>query len=246
MVRRRLLELLCIILLVTGLMVLFYPQIHRFYVDRRTQNVVNEYMESYTTEPTVSEIAETIAIATEFVPQNDEKLWYSMEEYNKTIWNQKQVGLNDTWTYESPSFHLQDYGRSDEVFGILRIPALELEMPIYLGATWQHMADGVAQLSQTSIPVGGINTNSVIAGHRGWKGATYFKHLPDLKPGDQVEIVNPWMTLQYQVRESKIIEPYDVKRIHIQENRDMITLLTCHPYASGGRQRYLVYCDRVK
>ena len=24
----------------------------------------------------------------------------------------------------------------------------------------------------------------------------------------------------------------------------MITLLTCHPYASGGKQRYVVYCER--
>lgn len=26
---------------------------------------------------------------------------------------------------------------------------------------------------------------------------------------------------------------------------DMLTLLTCHPYASGGKQRYLVICQRV-
>ena len=25
----------------------------------------------------------------------------------------------------------------------------------------------------------------------------------------------------------------------------MITLLTCHPYASGGKQRFLIFCDRV-
>lgn len=41
-----------------------------------------------------------------------------------------------------------------------------------------------------------------------------------------------------------IIEPTDVSKILIQENREMLTLLTCHPYASGGRQRYVVYCER--
>jgi sortase A len=25
----------------------------------------------------------------------------------------------------------------------------------------------------------------------------------------------------------------------------MITLVTCHPYRSGGKYRYLVYCDRT-
>ena len=30
----------------------------------------------------------------------------------------------------------------------------------------------------------------------------------------------------------------------IRDGKDMITLLTCHPYASGGKQRYLVFCER--
>ena len=34
--------------------------------------------------------------------------------------------------------------------------------------------------------------------------------------------------------------------ILIQKDRDMITLLTCHPYASGGKYRYLVFCERVE
>jgi sortase A len=37
-----------------------------------------------------------------------------------------------------------------------------------------------------------------------------------------------------------------VNAILIQKDRDMITLLTCHPYASGGKYRYLVFCERVK
>ena len=32
-------------------------------------------------------------------------------------------------------------------------------------------------LSQTSLPIGGPNTNCVIAGHRGWGGAPYFRYL---------------------------------------------------------------------
>ena len=51
--------------------------------------------------------------------------------------------------------------------------------------------------------------------------------------------------LTYKVVEEKIIDPHEVEEILIQSDRDMITLLTCHPYASGGRQRYLVYCERV-
>ena len=49
----------------------------------------------------------------------------------------------------------------------------------------------------------------------------------------------------YTVSEIKVIEPSDINQILIQDGRDMLTLLTCHPYASGGRYRYVVYCDRV-
>ena len=123
---------------------------------------------------------------------------------------------------------------------------MELKMPIYLGATNQHMADGAAHLSQTSLPIGGRNTNCVIAGHRGYNGASYFRYIEKLKVGDIVTITNVWETLTYRVAEIKIIDPHDVKEILIQDGRDLVTLLTCHPYASGGKQRYVVYGERIE
>ena len=172
-------------------------------------------------------------------------LWYAVTAYNDRLWREEQIGLCDPWSYQQPSFYLEAYGMEGEVFAVLTIPKLSLEMPVYLGATDEHLADGAAHLSQTSLPVGGPNTNCVIAGHRGWKGAAYFRYITDLKPGDQVVITNLWETLTYQVTDTIVIEPNDIEKIMIQEGRDMVTLLTCHPYASGGKQRYLVYCERV-
>ena len=51
--------------------------------------------------------------------------------------------------------------------------------------------------------------------------------------------------IAYRVAEIKIIYPYEVDKILIQPGRELLTLLTCHPYASGGKQRYLVICERV-
>ena len=65
-----------------------------------------------------------------------------------------------------------------------------------------------------------------------------------LQPGDEVILTNLWETLRYQVTGIEIIAPNDVEAIHIREGKDMLTLLTCHPYASGGRYRYLVLCER--
>ena len=116
----------------------------------------------------------------------------------------------------------------------------------YLGSTYQHLADGAAHLSQTSLPVGGMNTNCVIAGHRGWQGGSYFRYITDLEVGDQVNITNLWEILTYEVCEVKIINPNEAEEILIHPGRDLLTLMTCHPYASGGRQRYLVICERER
>ena len=179
------------------------------------------------------------------VPREHEALWEDMLAYNRQIWVEKQEGLCDPWSYQQPSFTLGEYGLEDEVFGVISIPAIDLEMPLYLGATSSHLAKGAAQLSQTSLPIGGMNTNCVIAGHRGFNGAIYFRNVPELKIGDEVIITNLWETMTYTVTETQIILPNEVDQILIQEGRDMITLLTCHPYASGGIQRFLVFCDRV-
>ena len=59
-------------------------------------------------------------------------------------------------------------------------------------------------------------------------------------------ITNPWDTLMYKVVKIDVINPDDVSSILIQEGKDMITLLTCHPYMSHGKYRYVVYCERAK
>ena len=101
-------------------------------------------------------------------------------------------------------------------------------------------------MGNSSIPIGGKNTNAVIAGHRGYNGAPYFRYVPELQVGDSVDVTNLWGILHYKVVETRIIQPNDIDAIKIQPGRDLITLLTCHPYASGGRQRFLVICERME
>ena len=218
------------------------------------QNIVTDYQlteEAQTfldrLDPDTEHTDNTIPDITEpsEAPREHEALWEDMLAYNRQIWVEKQEGLCDPWSYQQPSFTLGEYGLDEEVFGVITIPAINLEMPLYLGATPSHLAKGAAQLSQTSLPIGGMNTNCVIAGHRGFNGAIYFRNVPELKIGDEVIITNLWETMTYTVTETQVILPNEVDQILIQEGRDMITLLTCHPYASGGIQRFLVFCDRI-
>lgn len=236
--------LITVMLLVflAGLASILYPYIWGAAVDSSITNTAKDFLDREEPElPTTTVIIDSIE--PEKVKPYPE-LWEDMVRYNQSIAAQGQSGLSCAYDYQKASFRLADYGLPDEIFGVLSIPAIDLEMPIYLGATEQHMADGVAHLSQTSLPIGGMDTNCVIAGHRGYGGASYFRYLDKLHVGDTVSVTNLWETLTYRVCEIRIIAPSDVEEILIQPGRELLTLLTCHPYASGGRQRYVVYCER--
>lgn len=174
------------------------------------------------------------------------ELLADLQAYNQRIYAEKQSGLVDLEACEESAADLITYGIGDEIIGVLEIPIMELTMPVYLGASDAHLAAGAAVLGNTSAPIGGDNTNCVIAGHRGWKGADYFRHIDRLQAGDTVKLTNLWATLTYTVADIQIIQPHEVDKIKIQQGRDLLTLLTCHPYASGGRQRYVVYCERAR
>ena len=245
---RKIVILFMLLIFAAGLGIMLYPSLQGAITDHRIIQEAHEFLEMLETIPTKPE-AETTEPTEPTEPTETEPVLYpellnAMQSYNQQIWEEKQAGLCDPWSYEQPSFTLGDYGLEDEVFGVITIPRLQLEMPIYLGATYKHMADGAAHLSQTSLPIGGENSNCVIAGHRGWGGASYFRYITELEAGDEVIITNLWGELRYTVVETKIIDPNDVEEILIQQDRELLTLLTCHPYASGGKYRYVVYCER--
>ena len=220
---------LAVLLAVAGICVMLWP----VFTGHRLQADTNEAVQNFLAERNEPE-------------QKCPELLAALQAYNQRIYNEKQPGLVNLEACEEPAASLLAYGIDDEIIGVLEIPAMELTMPIYLGASDSHLAAGAAVLGNTSAPIGGNNTNCVIAGHRGWRGADYFRHIDRLQAGDTVTLTNLWETLTYTVADIQIIQPHEVDKIKIQPNRDLLTLLTCHPYASGGKQRYVVYCERTE
>ncbi|WP_440553035.1 class C sortase [Vescimonas sp.] len=218
---------LAMLLAVAGICVMLWPIFTGYKLQADTDGAVQSFLEERKPEQQYSE------------------LLADLQAYNQRIYAEKQSGLVDLEACEEPAADLTTYGVADEIIGVLEIPAMELTMPVYLGASDEHLAAGAAVLGNTSAPIGGDNTNCVIAGHRGWRGADYFRHIDRLQAGDTVTLTNLWETLTYTVADIQIIQPHEVEKIKIQQGRDMLTLVTCHPYASGGRQRYVVYCEKL-
>ena len=84
----------------------------------------------------------------EFLADRDEpeqqypELLAALQEYNRQIYTEKQCNLVDLEACEEPAAELTTYGIEDEIIGVLEIPAMELTMPVYLGASDAHLAAG--------------------------------------------------------------------------------------------------------
>lgn len=180
----------------------------------------------------------------EYNPKLLARLYSDIVKYNKDLYESGQQ-LLDPFAYEQESFNLSQYSVYDNIFGYVSAPSIDLNLPIYLGASKDNMWLGAAQMTGTSIPIGGTNTNAVLAGHRGVISMTMFDNIVFLEEGDSVFINNLWSEIEYKVVGSEIILPTESDKVKIQSGKDMLTLLTCHPYGYTS-YRYVVYCERVK
>ena len=242
---RKMIVMVMLLAFFAGCILFIYPFIRGVYLDSRVQDNADSFLELVQPSDTLPEPTQTDdpTCSEEIIPNKE--LWDAVNAYNQQIWEDQQSGLSDPWSYQQPSFTLGDFGMENEIFAVISIPKIELEIPVYLGATTEHLSLGAAHLSQTSLPIGGSNTNCVIAGHRGWHNGKYFRNIVSLVPGDEVLITNMWETLRYQVVETKVIESYEVDKIKIQPDRDMVTLLTCYYTGSNHKMRFAVYCERI-
>lgn len=165
-----------------------------------------------------------------------DEMYNEMKAYNEKIYREGQKNLSDPFAYEKPSMNLERYGIADNMIAYINIPRMKIELPIYLGATKENMKKGAAQLSETSLPIGGPNTNTVIAAHRGMTSKEMFRHIDKLQLGDEITITNFWYTLSYKVVEIKIIKPHEIEKILIQEGRETFEVTGLF-FARGTKSR---------
>ena len=230
---------IAVILLIVGIGFFAYPIALRVAFDMQANNAMNQF-----------ERLKADQLQTDSIASNESDILYAelrkaMFDYNEKLYLNGQSGLIDQLSYEIPNFLLSDYGIDSDILGYITIPKIDVKLPIYNGANQKNMAKGAAYLANTSLPVGGDNTNCVIAAHTRYKGIHMFKRITELEIGDEFYITNLWETLVYKVVETKVIDPIDSQNIYIKTGRSLVTLSTCHPYPKNY-QRYLVYAELVE
>lgn len=131
-----------------------------------------------------------------------------------------------------------------DAMGHLEIPKLNLDLPIYHGISDAVLQNGIGHIEQTSLPIGGVDTNAVLVGHRGVPTSILFRNLNEMAIGDVFYIHIIGDTLAYQVVDVNIVRPGDIDLLKIQKGRDLVTLVTCEPYMINSH-RLLVTGERI-
>jgi sortase A len=126
----------------------------------------------------------------------------------------------------------------------LRYDAVNADLPVYHGTSDATLLRGAGHLAGTHLPVGGMDTHSVITAHRGLADATMFTHLDRAEVGDTFTIEVFGDTLAYRVSDVRVVQPHENESLRVVPGKDLVTLITCTPLGINSH-RILVTGERV-
>lgn len=172
-----------------------------------------------------------------------DRLYKDSVAYNESLKLNQYDLLVDEQAYQKPALDLYDYGIRDGIYGYVTAPSIDMKLPIYLGADESNLSCGAAHMTYTSLPIGGDDTNTVLAGHTGYTGRIFFDNICNLKVGDRVVVTNYWSSCEYKVTKTAVRKPSDSQDIFIQQDKDLLTMFTCIQTKDGVYDRYYVICE---
>ncbi len=224
------LVIVSIIMFLLGSLIFFYPTISNYIANKEFGNVIQTYNNK------IEKISE------EDLSEELEKA----KRYNNEL---NGVEIHDPFEpgtgYIIPSNYKQVLNISgDGVMGYIQIPKIKLKLPIYHTSSEEVLERGVGHLESTALPIGGVNNNPILTGHRGLPQAELFTRLDEIKKGNIIYIHVLNEHLSYEVDTIKVIKPDEVSTLGPVKGKDMITLITCTPYGVNTH-RLIVQGKRV-
>lgn len=210
-----------------GLLIFSYPLISQKYYEIKAEDEVITFTKA----------------AKELAPEDLDKRMALAAAYNRTL---DPSRLADPYT-DMEKAGRAEYARMlevEEMVGHIRIPKIQVDIPIRAGSSEDVLQKGAGHLEGTSLPIGGDSTHTVITAHRGLPNAKLFRNLDQLAYGDIFYITNIKETIAYKVDKIQVVEPSDFEPVLVVERKDYATLLTCTPYMINSH-RLLVRGVRI-
>ena len=232
--KKKVTTILIIIIFLAGLSLLLYPLVANQWNNHRQKQLISGYEEVVAQKEKDGEI-------------NYEQEWKNADAYNDSL--QPSV-LPDSFAVAEASdeensnyFACLNLG-GDGMMGYIEVPKINIKIPIYHTTEDEVLQKAAGHLEGSSLPVGGKGTHAVISAHRGLPSATLFTDLDKLEEGDHFLLHILDDVLCYEVDKISVVEPKETDDLAVEEEKDLVTLLTCTPYGVNSH-RLLVRGHRV-
>ena len=124
------------------------------------------------------------------------------------------------------------------------IPKINVYLPVQHGTGAETLEKSVGHVVGTSLPVGGSSTHAVLSAHSGMASSKLFSDIDQLAEGDVFYIHVLGEVLAYKVDAIHTVLPTDTSLLQIEDNKDLVTLVTCTPFGVNTH-RLLVRGHRV-
>jgi sortase A len=236
--RRRIVNILSIILLIAGTGVLSYPFWSRWYAGEMQAVVMREYTDA----------------TDRYTPEEREAVYQDAVAYNEMmasglLADEHGLTLGDPFTFADdqlpPGYEQQlSIPEAHEIMATVELPKLRIKLPVYHGVSETILQRGIGHLPQSALPVGGTSTHAVLAGHRGLRGSLLFTDIDELVIGDEFYIHVLDHTLAYEVDQIRVVNPDDIAMLAPAVGEDLVTLSTCTPLGINSH-RLLVRGHRI-
>lgn len=229
-------RLLIVLTAVLGCGILLYPTAADWFADRAHAREIKSYTEEVAglgDERTQQLLADARKYNDE-LPEGPLRDPYVLNEKGETV----SVGSGSAEYLKTLST------LPDGVMGQVRIPGIDVNIPLYHGTDEETLAKGAGHIFGSSLPVGGAGTHSVITAHSGLVNAKLFTDLSKVGDGDvfTVSVLNE--TLYYKVDRIQTVLPGETESLRQVDGHDYLTLITCTPTGVNSH-RLLVRGERI-
>ena len=155
-------------------------------------------------------------------------------ETNKKILNDVKINL--------ATKNLVSYPEYGSKYGTIKIPSLNVELPLYFGDTLSILRYGVGHSNLSYFP--GEGGTVLCMGHNTF---SMLASLHQIQKGAQIIIETTYGKYTFEVYETQIVGKSDIDKAPIQREKEILILYTCYPLNNMGHstKRFLTYSNLV-
>ena len=225
--KNKILPILASVILIAALGIAMYPTVSQWVNNLLSESAIMQY----------NDTVDTLSV------EDKAAQFAEAKEYNR--------GLNEV---VSDSFSSEAFAGDERYnsilnitengqIGTINIPSIDCRLPIYHGSSEDMLTKGAVHLAGTAFPIGGSSARSVISAHTAFPGKIFFDRLSEVEIGETFSVTVLGDTFYYKVTEINIVLPDEVEYLQPVKDKDLITLVTCTPYALNTH-RLLVTGER--